>query len=113
RLRPRFYQTVWFWAGCGLGVALAGLGVHRLRVASLQSSERHLASLVEQRTHELERQKGIAEQADRMKTELLEIASHDLKNPLQVVTTYAEMLTFMRDMPPQVTKMSHHIFRAS
>ena len=38
-----------------------------------------------------ERQKEIAQQATAIKTEMLSIAAHDLKNPLQLVLGHAEI----------------------
>jgi diguanylate cyclase (GGDEF)-like protein len=53
RLRPRLYQTPWFYAVCGL--ALAGLvwGGDRLRVRRVRSREESLERLVEERTRAL------------------------------------------------------------
>jgi signal transduction histidine kinase/ligand-binding sensor domain-containing protein len=36
RLRPHFYQTPWFYALCGLGVAAAGLALYRARLRQLR-----------------------------------------------------------------------------
>jgi signal transduction histidine kinase len=41
---------------------------------------------------EADRQRQIAEQASRLKTELLSIAAHDLKNPLGAIMGYAELI---------------------
>jgi signal transduction histidine kinase len=68
---------------------------------------------VQERTRELEAQKAIAEDANRMKTELLEIATHDLKNPLLVVTAYSEMLARLSEVPRDVREKSRTIFQAS
>jgi signal transduction histidine kinase/ligand-binding sensor domain-containing protein/CheY-like chemotaxis protein len=53
-----FYETVWFYAFCGV-IALAGLaGLSRWRVRRLQARERMLARLVEERTSALAEEVG-------------------------------------------------------
>lgn len=52
-LRPRIYQTVWFYALLGLMVTCTGVGLHLLRVRRLQEREETLARLVAERTAEL------------------------------------------------------------
>ncbi len=54
RLRPHFYETLWFFALCGLGVVACGVGVFRLRVRRIQERGRELAALVEERTGALQ-----------------------------------------------------------
>jgi diguanylate cyclase (GGDEF)-like protein len=52
-LRPRVYQTAWFYALLGLMVTCAGVGLHLLRVRHLEQREETLARLVAERTAEL------------------------------------------------------------
>ena len=105
-IRPHFYETPWFYALSGLVVVLGAAGAYRLRVSTLQARQRELEGLVEARTRdvmrekeraegargEAERQKEIAQEADRMKGELLSIAAHDLKSPLQSIIGYTELM---------------------
>jgi signal transduction histidine kinase len=84
---------------------LAGGSGFWLRARGLEARRRELELLVAERTRELreqtarterareeaERQREIAVEADRLKTELLSIAAHDLRSPLQSVLGYAEM----------------------
>jgi signal transduction histidine kinase/ligand-binding sensor domain-containing protein len=112
-IRPHFYETPWFYAFLGLVVVLGAAGTYRLRVSTLQARQRELEGLVEARTRdairekeraegargeaerargEAERQKEIAQEADRMKGELLSIAAHDLKSPLQSIIGYTELM---------------------
>ncbi|MFN3394457.1 MAG: sensor histidine kinase, partial [Candidatus Thermochlorobacter sp.] len=119
-IKPFFYQTVWFAGLVAMTVLLTGVGILRWRIASVIQREKDLAVLVEKRTRDLAtakqrleialqeaqlareemeikryeaevlRQK--AEEASRMKTELLGIVAHDLKNPLQSVLGFALLI---------------------
>jgi diguanylate cyclase (GGDEF)-like protein len=53
-LEPHFYQTLWFYGLCALGVALIGFGSHTYRVRSLTRRKRELIRLVSERTQQLE-----------------------------------------------------------
>jgi diguanylate cyclase (GGDEF)-like protein len=53
-LRPHFYQAPWFYALCGLGVAVLAGAAYRIRISQLAASEARLAALVSERTRELE-----------------------------------------------------------
>jgi ligand-binding sensor domain-containing protein/signal transduction histidine kinase len=111
-LQPRFYQTRAFLVlvvGSALAMGAFGYAMH---VRGLHARRRELERLVQERTKELieqrlraeearaeaererekaERQKEIAQQATLVKSEMLQIAAHDLKNPLQVVLGHAEI----------------------
>jgi PAS domain S-box-containing protein len=52
-IQPHFYQTPYFFIGCGLLVALAAVLLYRNRVAGIKANQRRLAVLVEARTKEL------------------------------------------------------------
>ena len=52
-IQPHFYQTPYFYIGCGLLVALASALLYRNRVAGIKANQRKLAVLVEARTKEL------------------------------------------------------------
>jgi ligand-binding sensor domain-containing protein/signal transduction histidine kinase len=112
-VRPFFWQTGWF---VGLAVVALGLAaglVYNLRVSSLRAHRRELERQVEERTRDLvaetarseaaraeaeraraeaEQQKEIAEEADRFKSEILGIAAHDLKTPLQTIIGYGDLM---------------------
>ena len=53
RIQPHFYQTAYFYTGCGLFVALATVLLYRSRIAGIKANQRRLAVLVEARTKEL------------------------------------------------------------
>src|SRR5262249_31380179 len=96
-----------------LAVALLGAGAYHLRVRSLREHRRQLEREVDERTRDLVAEtaraekaraeagagpagaggpKGRAERADRFKSELLSIAAHDLKSPLQTIIGYGELM---------------------
>lgn len=119
-IKPFFYQTAWFAGLVGLTLALAGVGIVRWRMSSVMRREKDLSVLVEKRTRDLatakqrleialqeaqvareemeikryeaEALRQRAEEASRMKTELLGIVAHDLKNPLQSVLGFALLI---------------------
>jgi signal transduction histidine kinase len=105
RLAPRFHQTRLFAGLVALSLVLLGASGFALRVRGLHQRRRELERQVEERTHALreqqqkaedarqesERQRELAQRANAVKGEMLSIAAHDLKNPLQLVIGHAEM----------------------
>jgi ligand-binding sensor domain-containing protein/signal transduction histidine kinase len=104
-LQPRFHQTRTFHGLVALSLVLLGAFGYALHMRGLTARRRELERLVQERTQalteqqqraeearaEAERQREIAQQATEVKTEMLQIAAHDLKNPLQFVLGHAEM----------------------
>jgi len=118
-LLPRFRETRLFYLLIALGLLGAAGLVYSLRVRRLEQRRRELEALVLARTAELreqtlrtenareeaerlrdraERQREIAQRANTVKTEVLSIAAHDLKNPLQMVLGYSDMAE--QKLPP-------------
>ena len=112
-LRPFFWQTGWFVGLAVLGLGVLGAMAYNLRVSTLRAHRRELEAQVEERTRDLvaetarseaaraeaeraraeaEQQKEIAEKADRFKSEILGIAAHDLKTPLQTIIGYGDLM---------------------
>jgi signal transduction histidine kinase/ligand-binding sensor domain-containing protein len=104
---PRFRDTWLFRAvAAGLLVALGAFSYHQ-RMRTLRAHKAALERLVEARTHELllekegaeaaraeaERLRETAEHADHVKTEVLAIAAHDLKTPLQSILGFSELVS--------------------
>ncbi len=105
-LRPHYYQRSWFQILCGLAVLSLGFGAYRYRTRRMRARESKLVSLVVERTKHLqeekeiaesartesERQREIAQEANKVKTELLNIAAHDLKSPLVSIKMLAKII---------------------
>jgi ligand-binding sensor domain-containing protein/signal transduction histidine kinase len=122
-LRPYFHQTRAFYgllAAAGILLAAFGYAMH---VRGLTARRRELERLVEERTRalteqqrraeearaEAERQKEIAQDATTIKTEMLQIAAHDLKNPLALVLGHAEMAEMALEERKPVGEFLGHI----
>jgi len=124
---PHFYETWWFTALCAAAMMGAALLVHRRRVHRLHAREADLQRLVDERTRglsaakesaeqatrEAEHQRHLAEEADTLKTELLGIAAHDLRNPLQLVSGLSELMSQGLASGPKVAELSHAVYEAS
>jgi signal transduction histidine kinase/ligand-binding sensor domain-containing protein len=126
-VRPRLYQTWWFTAMVALAVAGAVLGAHRINVRRLHARQDELTRLVDERTRsvieakeraerataEAQRQRQIAEEANALKTELLGIAAHDLRNPLQLVSGLSELMSQGLATGPKVAEFSQAVYEAA
>lgn len=53
------------------------------------------------------------QEANRLKSEFLGIAAHDLKNPLQVIQGFAESIMLLKTSNPDVVKSGRKIYNAS
>src|SRR4029450_7793674 len=98
-----------------------------MRVSRLHARERSLTRVVDERTQSLvaakeraeratleaDQQRRIAEEADALKTELLGIAAHDLRNPLQLVSGLSELMSQGLASGPKVAELSHAVHDAS
>lgn len=139
-LRPRFFQTRGFVALSGVAIVLLLGGGHLLRLRTLRRRERELEALVAERTEnlaeehrhavmalsaletaheeleaahgELSRTNDALRAADALKTEMLGIAAHDLKNPLTVIRGFGELLE-MKTADPAGRDMAARIVRSA
>jgi diguanylate cyclase (GGDEF)-like protein len=66
RLKPYFYQTIWFYAICILSVLGIGLLAFGIRLRRLKKQAEHLTRLVNKRTRELHIRNEELEAIDRM-----------------------------------------------
>ena len=90
-LRPHVYQTLWFYALCGLAIASCTFGAHRIHVRHLRQRESELVTLVGQRTTELETAKLAAEAASLAKSEFLANMSHEIRTPMNGIIGMSEL----------------------
>ncbi|MCK6543108.1 ATP-binding protein [bacterium] len=132
--QPFFYQTWWFVLLCLTGVVFVVLGAYRYNVRQLIAREQQLAALVQMRTRKLEeekertenalqmaesarrvaeREREIAQQASETKSQLLGIAAHDLRNPLQGIVGYTDLVRVELNNPEKANKDLDQIQRSS
>ena len=57
-LAPHFYETVWFYSLCICALGCMMVAAYRLRIRNLQARQQQLALLIDQRTKELQEQRG-------------------------------------------------------
>lgn len=140
-ITPPFWETVWFRLGVGILVSMVGYGAYRRRVHAIESRNRELQTLVDERTIEIRRQmvlldeqaKTIQEantsimaknhaleetniklaEADSFKTRMLSIAAHDLKNPLSSIMGFAELILSEISSDERLQTMVRAISRSS
>jgi signal transduction histidine kinase len=136
-LKPYWYETSWFYAACGLIIIGGAFGLYRRRVHAIETRAMALEETVRLRTAELQaanaeisrRMEIQSEQAhqiesankdlqttnaqldeaNRLKTQLLSMAAHDLKNPLSAIIGLSEIA--LTDIPKHTTswEMLGHI----
>ena len=102
RLQPAFYQTVPFFALCGLSVLGVGFGLHRLRVRRLSRRERELSRRVAEHTT------ALREANEDLRT-FTHIVSHDLRTPLVSLQGFTREL---HEQVAEVQQLTHELLPA-
>jgi ligand-binding sensor domain-containing protein/signal transduction histidine kinase len=93
-LRPRFYQTYWFYTSIAASFLLLGLTLHRIRVRTLEHRKTELERLVDVRTKDLLQTTHQLEEANRRRADFVSGVSHSLKTPLTLIRLYGETLLY-------------------
>ncbi|MDX1530500.1 MAG: two-component regulator propeller domain-containing protein [Rhodothermales bacterium] len=94
---PHFYQTAWFVALCVLSVAALLYLLYLLRVRYLVARQRELEHLVEVRTEDLREANRQLSETSELKSQLMHMVAHDLKNPLNGVHEICKLLRMELD----------------
>ncbi len=95
-----------------LGVLTAAIFVVALAYRQKQKSEQALQeknALIEKQNRQLETQRDDLAEANKLKSELLAIAAHDLKNPLQSVVGFASLIEEKVEPQSEFAQMSRFI----
>ena len=79
----------------------------------LRARQHELEGLVGERTMELSRVNDELLKANRLKDDLLSIAAHDMKNPLQAILGYADLMRQLEQDPGAVKSQSEQIFHSA
>lgn len=122
-----FHETAAFYAVLIAALTLLAVLLHRLRLGAVTRRQRLLERQVEQRTKDLRtereraeqllnesvQQRAIAENANTMKSQLLDMVAHDLKTPLVSVMTFIRELQSLPTLTDQAKEDIFFIQRST
>ncbi|MGE5364115.1 MAG: two-component regulator propeller domain-containing protein [Bacteroidota bacterium] len=136
-IMPPWYQSWWMYF-IYLIIVLSGItwfvsGIEKRKFLKLEKRKRELEKLVHEKTRDLKEEKEITEsllqetekakrelervnadlkRANELKSDLLSIAAHDLKNPLQAIIGFSRMIK--EEMGnPNISHMGNIIYNSS
>ncbi|MCX6149675.1 MAG: ATP-binding protein [Ignavibacteriales bacterium] len=138
RVIPPWYKTWWMYTVYGilliLLVVVVILSVQKKKFHYLLAQKEELEKLVSEKTKalvdekevvekllretqkakkELERSNSDLRSANELKSDLLSIAAHDLKNPLGTIMSFSQMILEEENLSPDVVKMVTLIHESS
>ncbi|TAK56446.1 MAG: sensor histidine kinase [Bacteroidetes bacterium] len=123
-LLPPFYKELWFYLLVGATVISIVIGGYRLRMKQVQRREQRLIRLVKERTQNLQTEKEnseqarieavrlqqLAEEANKVKSEILHIAAHDMKSPLISIKMFSQVIASEAGIPASVGQFADDIY---
>lgn len=119
-IEPAPWATPLAYASYIILIGFSLYGLNHLNTQRLKNRQRELEHLVQIRTREVEAQKNALQKSNQellelneLKTRFLSIASHDLKNPLQSILGYSELIQEEAEQNATISKMAQSISRAS
>lgn len=113
RIRSLFYSSPIFYIIIGVALLIFLIYLYSRRIRNVGRRESELKQLVDERTKELRSSNLRLTEANEQKSELLSMAAHDLKNPLQAIIGFSELISLRNDCPENIKKNSHLILEAS
>ncbi len=112
-IKSHFYSSPIFQAILGILAIALFIYFYSVRIKQVRKYESELQNIVDERTKELRLSNIRLTEANEQKSELLSMAAHDLKNPLQAIIGFSELISLMKECPDNVKKNSHLILEAS
>ncbi|NTV46246.1 MAG: hypothetical protein HGB11_06925, partial [Chlorobiales bacterium] len=119
-IHPAPWQTWWAYASYVCLIIGLGYGIARRRILALEKRAEALEAKVAERTTEIVKQKDQLEKSNnelqelnKIKTEFLSIAAHDLKNPLQSILGFAHLIKEEKQNSENIPMMADAIYRSS
>lgn len=113
KIRSLFYNSPIFIFLIALALMILSIYFYLQRIKNVRQKESELKLLVDERTKELRSSNIRLTEANEQKSELLSMAAHDLKNPLQAIIGFSELINLRGDCPENIKKNSHLILEAS
>ncbi|TNE69540.1 hypothetical protein EP331_14005 [bacterium] len=124
---PHYTESAWFillMISIGIGM---GFVLYKIRILQLKRSEERLNAQILERTEALEEEKEKSEKAllklakineqlkaaNKMKNDFLSIAAHDLKNPLNGIMGFSELLLDEFEQDQRLKQMASYIQKNS
>jgi signal transduction histidine kinase len=91
-IHPPFWATWYFRITVLVVVLLLLRAGYRRRIQSIKAREKYLEEVVTAKTAELRTKNEELQKANHLKNEFLGIAAHDLRNPLNAIVGYADLM---------------------